>query len=97
MNIETFISIQCSEFLNSFDSTEVKINDLIEKRTVDDFLQQLDNLGPDNDKRDPDTRALIIMRTKTTTDTICADRFSLKYKGKHYLMSDKLRKEIWAE
>jgi len=96
-DIETIISIQCSEFLNQFDGTEFKTKKLTEKRTVDYFLHQLEDLGLASDKRDPDTRGMILIKTKTATDTICADKFSLRYRNKYYLMSDKLRKEIWTE
>jgi hypothetical protein len=96
MDIETIISIKCTKFMDSFDSAEFKIKYLNDDETVDNFLAQLGKLELDSsDRGDPDTRAKIIV--KITSDTICADRFSLKYRDKYYLMSDELRRSIWTD
>lgn len=97
MNIETIISIECTEFMDSFESTELKVELINEKQSVDRFLGHLDKLVLGNDRRDPDTRAKIIIKDKVNVDTICADRFSLKYRNRYYFMSDDLRKSIWTE
>ena len=97
VDIETIFSIKCNDFLDTFDSTELKTKDVIEKSTVDDFQVKLKTLQLDSGKRDPDTRAIIILKNEVTTDTLCADRFTIKYRDKYYTMTVDLLKIIWSE
>lgn len=96
MDISTVISIRCEEFEDSFKNTEVRLKNINHKDSVHRFLEQISQLKPDNDKRNPDTRAKIVIKNPFKTDTICADRFSLKYLDNYYVMSDELRKDIWS-
>lgn len=97
LNITTIVSINCNNFLDSFDNAELKIDDLKKQSTIDEFQKELKTLEQDNDKRDPDTRAIIIVKNEITTDTLCADRFTIKYRDKFYVMTDDLLKIIWGE
>jgi hypothetical protein len=97
MGISTIMSVTCENFESFFDSSQVRTKKVDQTESVKSFLSQLSQLELDNDKRDPDTRAIIIIRNATNIDTICADRFSLKYQDKYYIMSNDLRRDIWAD
>jgi adenosyl cobinamide kinase/adenosyl cobinamide phosphate guanylyltransferase len=97
INITTIVSINCNNFLDSFDNAELKIDDFKERSTIDDFQRELRTLERDNEKRDPDTRAIVIVKNEIATDTLCADRFTVKYRDKFYVMTDDLSKIIWRE
>ena len=68
MDISTVFSIKCDEFNKHFDSTEVRTRHVNQTDSVKSLLLQLSQLELDNDKRDPDTRARIIIRNATTID-----------------------------
>ena len=96
VGITTIISIKCNDFLDSFDSSEFKIKHL-DKSTIDDVREELEGLKQEEDKRDSDTRAIIIVKDGIAIDTLCADRFTIKYRDKFYSMTDNLLKIIWTE
>lgn len=96
-NIETFASVRCSDFMETFEKREIKKQKIRSEKQVNKILDQLKNLQPTDSKRKTDTRAKLFVKYENGTDTICADRFLLIYKGTSYSMTEELRQIIWRK
>ena len=94
LDIETIVNIRCADFDQQFgeDMTKKELNS---RNDIDNFIALLSRLKKDHTGRNVDTRAKILIKCESFTDTICADRFELMYKQNAFDMSDELRSFLW--
>lgn len=98
MDIETFESIQCSNFYEQFhDDISTKV--FSSRKEINDFVKiihDLKSLKPELRGRTVDTRAKVLLKYESFTDSICVDRFELSYRNSFYEVSNELRAIIWG-
>ena len=92
-DIETPYRIKCSDFHKSFQN-EISKRKISEAIAIESLVSILNSLNKKEDCS-VDTRALLLLKYKDFTDTICANDYCLTYRNRSFGMPDKLKNIIW--
>lgn len=92
VDIETPYRIKCSDFSKSFQN-EISKRKISEENAIEYLVSILDSSNKEDCS--VDTRAILLLKFKDFTDTICANEYCLTYRNRSFRMPDKLKNIIW--